>query len=233
MQHPFTQKKIILRPISLLCLLCALPFFLFLFALSGCKQTVDYFSYVSEFRNNIFLAETGGLYLRIHSVLKETPYAADGVAHESSARTEVFLSAPEGTQNYTFTMEVDGKQYGGELAYDNVKAEYFLSFSLDISTLKELPCVLEYGENSLSLTATSVLRNETVDAQNILENVRAYAPDVFENLTDKYGFKGEIYLRLLYEDAPYYYVGVMDRNGDIYAFLVNATNGKVIARRNP
>ncbi|MBQ7912298.1 MAG: hypothetical protein IJ308_00935 [Clostridia bacterium] len=233
MKHQLRQNNTVLRPICLLNILLLVPLFIWVFALSGCQKSVDYFSYVSEFRNNIFLAETDGLCLYIHSVLKETPYAADGVANESTARTEVFLSAPEGTQNYTLYIEVDGKQYGGELAFDNVKAEYFLSFSLDISELKELPCVLQCGESKWQFVASSVLRNETVTPRNILDNVRAYAPEIFENLTDKYGFKGEIYLRLLYEDAPYYYVGVIDRNGDIYAFLVNATNGKVLARRNP
>jgi hypothetical protein len=52
-------------------------------------------------------------------------------------------------------------------------------------------------------------------------------------MTDKYGFTGEIYLRLLYEDAPYYYVGVINRKGEITAFLVNATTGKVLAQRKP
>ncbi len=232
MKSQLRQKNVVLRPI-LLILLLFLPIFVSLLGLSGCKKSIDYFSYVSEFRNNVFLAETDDLCLRIHSVVKETPYAADGVANESTARTEVFLSAPEGTQNYTLKMQVEGKEYGGELSYDNVKAEYFLSFSLDISAQKELTCTLQCSETTHQLVATSVLRNETVAPKDILANVRTYAPDVFEQMTDKYGFKGEIYLRLLYEDAPYYYVGIIDRNGDIYAFLVNATNGKVLARRNP
>ena len=80
------------------------------FALTGCTRKIDYFSYVSEFRNNIFLAETENFTLRIYSVTKETPYVADGIAHESTARTEVFLLAPEGTQNYTLTVYFNGKE---------------------------------------------------------------------------------------------------------------------------
>ena len=52
-----------------------------------------------------------------------------------------------------------------------------------------------------------------------------------ESMTDKYGFTGEIYIRLIYEDAPYYYVGIIDRNGTINAFLLNATSGKILAKR--
>ena len=143
------------------------------------------------------------------------------------------MLAPDGSQNYILTVYFNGAEYGGELAYDNVKSEYFLSFSLDVSAEKELSCVLSFGDTQIQLTATSVLRNETIAPNTILENVRAYDPELFKNMTDKYGFIGEIYLRLLYEDAPYYYVGVINRNGEIHAFLVNAITGKVLAHRKP
>ena len=50
-------------------------------------------------------------------------------------------------------------------------------------------------------------------------------------MTDKYGFSGEIYLRLIYEDSPYYYVGIIERNGTVHAFLINAQTGKILAKR--
>ena len=50
-------------------------------------------------------------------------------------------------------------------------------------------------------------------------------------MTDKYGFSGEIYLRLIYEDSPYYYVGVINRNSEVNAFLLNAETGKILAKR--
>ena len=217
----------------LLALSFAFLFILTFLLFGSCKHSVNYFDYVSEFRNNIFLAETENICLRIYSVQKESPYAADGIANESTARTEIFLNAPTSTQNYAIYIKIEGTNYGGELSYDNVKAEYFLSFSLNVSEYKELPCLLSYEGKEIALTAISVLCEETISAKTVLDNVQAYEPELFASMTDKYGFKGEIYLRLLYEDAPYYYVGIIKKNGDIYAFLVNATNGKVLARRNP
>lgn len=233
MDLKLSQKKLFFSPTRLFFAFILLLGGVFCLTLFGCNRNVDYFSYVSEFRNNIFLAENDKLSLRIYSVTKENPYLADGVAHESTPRTEIFLLAPDGTQTYTLTLRVDGKEYGGELSYDNVKSEYFLSFSLDVSSFKELPCLLTYGERQVQLTAVSVLRNETVEAETVLKNVRTHSPELFESMTDKYGFLGEIYLRLLYEDAPYYYVGVINRKGEIHAFLVNATTGKVLAHRKP
>lgn len=221
-----SYRKLFLISLMLLCFVTSILF-------AGCKKSVDYFSYVSELRNNIFCAEYEGFSLRIYSVKKETPYVADGIAHESTARTEIYLLAPDGSPNYTLWVQIEKEKYGGELSYDNIKSEYFLSFSLDTSDFEELPCILQFEETQIQLTATSVLSEETLSPNKILDTVREHSPELFAQMTDKYGFAGEIYLRLLYEEAPYYYVGVINRNGEINAFLVNAKTGKVLARRTP
>ena len=229
MMLTFIKKHKFLHPTQFLFLFCAI----LLILACGCKHEINYIDYVSELRNNIFLANTENLHIRIYSVVKEYPYATDGIAHEKSARTEVYLAAPDGTQNYTISLYVDDKEYGGELSYDNVKGEYFLSFTLDCAHLREIVCNLSCGETQIQCTATSVLQEETLTPQDILMNVKRHSPDLFQEMSDKYGFCGEIHLRLLYEDAPYYYVGVINRKGEITAFLVNATTGKVLAQRNP
>ena len=53
----------------------------------------------------------------------------------------------------------------------------------------------------------------------------------FDTLTDKNGFVGEIYLRLICEDSPYYYIGLIEKNGKIRAYLLDAESGKVLAKR--
>jgi hypothetical protein len=225
----FIKKHVFLRPIYAILLFC-LSFTVFF---TACTREVDYFDYVSELRNNIFLTETDDVHLRIYSVVKEYPYATDGIAHEKTARTEVYILPPDGTQVCTFFLTVDGNEYGGELSYDNVKGEYFLSFSLDTSALRKIACNVSYGEKQIQCTAVSVLEKNTLTPQDVLFNVQNHATELFDAMTDKYGFSGEIHLRLLYEDAPYYYVGVINRSEEITAFLVNATTGKVLAQRKP
>ena len=225
-----TRKLSLIRALKLCSILVIL---LLLTTTFACKKNVDYFAYVSELRNNIFLAEKDGFALRIYSVIKESPYAADGIVRETSARTEIYLIAPDCTQNYDVRLHIDDKEYGGELSYDNVKSEYYLFFTLDIASQTEISCTLTYPNTRVEFTAKSVLNTNMVAPNDILKSVIAYDNELFESMTDKYGFKGEIYLRLLYEEAPYYYVGIINRNGDIYAFLINATTGKVLAKRSP
>ena len=198
---------------------------------TGCKKSVDYFSYVSELRNNILLAEDENFSIKIYGVAKETPYVADGIPKEITTRTEIYFIAPEGNQNCTISFTVDGKEYGGEMSFDNVKTEYFLSCTLDISACESIPCTITYGDKHLELNALSVLKQDTLTPQDVLTIIQTESSELFESMTDKYGFTGEIYIRLIYEDAPYYYVGIIDRNGTINAFLLNATSGKILAKR--
>ncbi len=210
-------------------LLLLLPVALFF----GCKRQLDYFSYASEVRSNIFLAQEGDFSLLIYAVQKETPYVADGIPQESSHRFEARFTAVSGDKNASITFQIDGKAQGGELSYDNVKSEYFYSCTLDVSKLTEIECHIEYGEQSFLLTAKSVLTAETLTPKNALDKLIEDERDLFNGMTDEYGFSGEIYIRLLYEESPYYYLGVIDREGNTHAFLMNAETGKILAKRTP
>ena len=71
----------------------------------------------------------------------------------------------------------------------------------------------------------------TLSADKILDGLLHAEKPLFDSLTDRYGFAGEIYIRLLFESAPYYYVGVIDRSGNVTAFLINGETGKILAKR--
>ena len=221
----YKQKKLLrifLYPIALL--------FCLIF-LGSCNKKIEYFDYVSELRSNIFLAKTEEFSLRIHATMKESPYSTDGIPRECFSRMEAYLLAPEGDKTVRLSLQIDGQTQGGEMSYDNVKGEYYYACPLDVSTLSSIPCVIEYGESKTELVASSVLTEKTITPQAALEKVKTQNAELFSAMTDKYGFAGEIYIRLLYEDAPYYYVGVINRQGGCHAFLMNAETGKILAKR--
>lgn len=213
--------------LALFSLLCCV----FLASFSGCKKKIDYFDYVSELRSNILLAENDSFVLRIYAVEKENPYVSDGIPKETAIRTEIFLTAPSGEQLCTIDFSIKDKKYGGEMSYDCVKAEYYFSCSLNLSNTQEVVCDITYGEQKVALTAKSVLNEKTLSPTNVLQRLQKTETELFHSLTDKFGFKGEIYLRLIFEELPYYYVGIIDREGNVYAFLINAETGKIVAKR--
>ncbi|MBQ7924498.1 MAG: hypothetical protein IJ329_04240 [Clostridia bacterium] len=233
MRTPFYKTRRFLRPTKRLLyvtLLLSLVFFSFFF--SACKKSkINYFSYVSELRSNIFYAETDGFSLRIFATEKEYPYSSDGVKRDTSVRTEIYLFAPSGDKTTAISFSIDETPYGGEMSYDNVKAEYYYSCTLDVSALSQIDCVIDYGGKTLEFCAQSVKTENTLTPQTVIEKLQESESELLASLTDKYGFAGEIYVRLLYEDFPYYYIGVIDRNGNTTAFLMNGETGKILAKR--
>lgn len=216
------QKR---RFFCLTLLICLIVFF------CGCNRSIDYFSYVSELRANLLLAQDEQFSVRVYSLYKEQPYIADGIKQECVERTEIRLIAPSGEQTCQISFTFDGKEYGGEMSFDNVKCEYFYACPLNIGECETLALQICYGETQTTLNAQSVLSKDALRAKDALNKLIEAEKELFESMTDRYGFAGEIYLRLLYEDAPYYYIGVMDRNGGTHAFLMNALTGKILARR--
>ncbi len=221
----FTVRKTILVFLSTLFCVCTLLFG------TACKKELDYFSYVSEVCDNILLAKNDVVSLRAYAVNRETPYLADGIPRERTARAEIFIVVPSGDKECTLSFAIDGKDWGGDASYDNVKAQYYYSCSVDISDLEALPIKITYGKETYTLNAQSVKKENTLKPRNVLNALRTAKPEVFNALTDEYGFAGEIYIRLLYEEALYYYVGVTDREGKTHAFLLNGQTGKVLAER--
>ena len=203
-----------------------------LFPFSACSKEIDYFSYISELRDNVFLAKSQEYSLRVYSVLKEQPYVADGIKNEVSYRAEFYLFAPSGKKEYSLSFTANGETIQGDMSFDNVKGEYYYFCSLDISNLEEIECVFSSENEHFSLVAKTVKTPNTLDSKSILNCVLQSQTELFSSLTDDYGFAGEIYLRLLYEDSPYYYVGVMDRKANVTAFLLNGETGKILAKRN-
>jgi hypothetical protein len=163
-------------------------------------------------------------------VQKETPRNLDGVKREMTTRAEFYLTATR-QEDYELYFEIDGKNYGGELSFDNVKLEYYYSCAADLSDIETLPVTLRYGETTLELTANTVKTQDTLSPKEILAHIQTAESETFKSLTDKNEFWGEICLRLIYEDAPYYYVGITDRDGNTLALLVSGKDGLILARR--
>lgn len=222
--QPFTRKNRLFSALfCLLVLICT-------FFMPACKKGIDYLSYVSELRSNILLAQTDEFALRIFATQKETPYVADGVKREMTSRTEVYLTAPSGMQNYSVSFDVDGETYGGELSYNNVNGEYYFSCTLDLSQQTELTVMISCEKQTTTLVAKSVLSQNVLTPKNALYALIDAQQDTFSALTDEYGFAGEIRVRLIYEENPYYFIGITDKNGNTTAFLLSASTGKILAK---
>ena len=192
---------------------------------AGCKKNADYLSYVSEKRDNIYLYADDSLEIRIYTSQRENPYSADGIKGDMTSLCEIYVRLPENHDD----VAVKVGAVEGEMNYKAVENCYYLSFSDALEKKESVTVTLSYGGNSAEYKAASVLDDGIISCEDAVKCAVEHGKELFTSLTDGNIFLGEIYVRLLYDDGCYYYVGVCDRNKKITAYLVDGERGKVIA----
>lgn len=211
------MKKFLL-PISLA--------FFTLFFLFGCNTKVNFHDYVSENRANILEYSDDNVSIKIYVSDRETPFIADGIKGNVSPSTEIFISFSKTFEE----VNVSAGSIMGEMSYRSVEKCYYLSASEKLAGDKVEVTVDADGEQN-TYTAASVLYDGVISGNAALDCVIEHDEKLFSSLTQNNLFRGEIYIRLLYDEGCYYYVGVCDRSGKINAFLVDGEKGKIIAKK--
>lgn len=202
----------------LLCVLCALP---------ACSRQVNYLDYVSESRSDIFLYRDDTTEIKIFCVKKEQPFSADGYKGEVCDIIEIYVTLAKNPQE----LEVSVENLGGEMNYQAVTRQYYLSFSAAPFNKSGVIVTLTADGKAGTFAALSVKYNGVMSCESAVLCVAEYANELFEGMTSNGLFDGEIFVRLLYDDGCYYYVGVCNKEKRITAFLIDGERGKVIAKK--
>lgn len=188
---------------------------------------VDYTQFISEKRMQVYLYEDDALSVKIHVSVRESPYVSDGYCGAMENVCEVFVSFSESPQEVQ--IELGGTK--GEMSYMSVTDSFYLSFSG--GDLGESAAVaLTYGGQTKQLSAPSVLYDGVISCEDAVICASQYDNETFSALTNGNNFEGEIYVRLISDEGRcYYYVGVIDRDGNTSAYLVDGERGNIIAER--
>ena len=194
---------------------------------AACSKKIDYNLYVSERRNSVYVYSDDEVSIKIYCSQKEQPYSADGYRGNVSDLTEIYVSLGKSVQK----IEVDAGGLGGEMNYSAVDKNYYLSFSAADFNADSVQVSITADGNQNTYTAQNVKSEHVLSCSEALECVVEHAADLFASLTKNGIFDGEIFIRLLYDEGCYYYVGVCDKQGNVTAFLLDGERGKIIAKK--
>ena len=193
----------------------------------GCGKKMNYLNYISEKRSNIYLYSDDEFEIKIHVSEREAPYSTDGIKGDVSGFTEIFVKLPK---NYN-EVEIHAADIAGQMNYRSVENCYYLSQSDGNIAGDDVKVTLTFGGECREYTAVSVLYSGVITCEDAVKCAIDHDTELFESLTQKDVFLGEIFVRLLYDDGCYYYVGVCDRNKKITAFLVDGERGTILATK--
>lgn len=192
---------------------------------AGCTNDIDYFEYVSERRHAIYMYEGDGESIKIYCSEKESPFLADGIKGNLSDLIEIYVTLDKNCDEANISG--DGIT-GGEMSYMTVKDCWYLSYG---GTLEGDEVIVTIDADGEKESYTLIKVSASLTCEQALDCVTEYDGAAFEKLTQNGIFNGEIFIRLLYDDGCYYYVGICDGQGQIHAYLIDGESGRIIAER--
>lgn len=202
-------------------------------ALAACGEQYDYTKHISEERRDIFRAETEEFTLTLSCVSREYPYASDGVACPMSDIVEISLIPVKAELvDYRVYWVTETGDWGGETSFRGAFGDFFYSQSVERFPEDSVSLRVEWEDEVREITATSVKNEATLSVSEVLSFAVEAEREHIERMTSGGSFCGEFYIRLLRRDRNYYYVGIVDTNGETLSLLLDSETGEVLARRD-
>lgn len=194
---------------------------------AACAKNVNYSDYISEMRTAIYLYEDDSESIKIYCSEKESPFVADGIKGQTGGLVEIYATLDGSFDEVNVS---GGNISGGDMSYLTVKDCWYLSYS-GIAEGDEIALTLNRDGQTKDYTLIKVAGENVISCEQALQCVIEHDETLFERMTVNGIFEGEIFVRLLYDENCYYYVGVCGRDGNIHAFLVDGNSGRIIAER--
>ena len=178
--------------------------------IAACKQSPDYFTYVSELRSDLFVASEEEFSLTVACISREYPYINDGV---KATMTDVVEITLEGDA-LEYSVYIIGEEHmGGEMSFRNTRGDFYYSQGVKSFPKESISLRVEWEDTSREIVATSVKTENTLSPQAALNHALQGEQQTLEHMRIDGTFRGEFYVRLLRRDKNYYYVGIVDTNG--------------------
>ncbi len=199
---------------------------------SACGKKYDYTAHISELRSDIFMAETDEFSVTLSCVSREHPYAADGVACPRSDIVEISLVPAVKAETFSVFFKTETGEQGGEVSFRNACGDWFFSESVNAFPQNTVSLRVVWDKETREITATSVKNDKTISYTDALGFALEAEKDRIGRMTSGGAFLGEFHVRLLRRDKNYYYIGIVDTEGDTLSLLLDSESGEILARRD-
>ena len=140
------------------------------------------------------------------------------------------------TDNATYTLNFDyaDKSYSVNFTLNPVTNTLTAKVRLDGFTQNSLSVKVSASSSSHQITLNSIIPENACDYVTAVDSLLVSQPALIDLYRDEYGnFNGSIKARILVKnDKPYWYIGLINANGNEKALLVDGISLEVLAIRD-
>ncbi len=202
------------------------------FALVGCAKENRLRPYVSELIENVYAGTSEHYTVRGKAGFYETERARDGQAGATAPFLVLTLPQTPDAETVTATIEIDGQPHTEKFTYDPVRFTCRAVFetAFDEETFE---IVLRKNGEEERVMMTSVLPENTLDLNGVLDVLLQSQPDLVESYMKNGVFEGELTAKVnVRDEKAYWYVAITDTAGRTHAFLMDGASGEILAAKD-
>ena len=226
------RRKIIVLVVLIICVLVV--------AFINCK--VDLKSTIkdslSEIRSELFVGESEHYRAYIASGYREEPYACDGVKNELVEFGVITMRAKSGSINSaSYSLKVDEKEYVGQFEYDPYSSALVVDVEKYISGDNAVELTLTVNGVSEQLSLVNKSKDFAVKIDDVISLIATNYEKELNELLSLNKLQAEIFIKIATDndftfDKNYYYISICDKNGNMINFLVDVSDGNIIATKS-
>ena len=204
----------------------------FFLSLCGCEKQNPYLAYVSDLRQNVYAGTVNEIPVTAYYGFREEPFTPDGKTGEKVYGYTFKLSVVPSDVYRTLELNVGGEVLSSAFAADAVTGEYKTFIETETYFEKELTVTVISGSDKTPVTLYSILPENCMSYKRTLDVLSEKQQPLLNAYRDSDGFNAELYMRIFIKnDAPYWYVGIVDKSGKIKALVINGITGELLAVR--
>lgn len=223
----FMKKRFVL-PLTVLMLFTVLITF-------GCSKVNRLYSRLSELRLNLYEGESENYSLRAHYGFCETPNINDGTVGEKVYKlTFKIVSKTTEDADYSVSFTFNETPYKSPFKSDPISGNLIATVETENFNLNEFKVYVCTASSSETVTLKSTVSETAIDYKTALDRLNESQSTMLDGYLDGNGnLSLEIRQRIITKNqTDYWYIGLIDADGNLKALLMDASDGKVLAIRD-
>ncbi len=194
---------------------------------SGCAKKINLSDYICELKEKIYFGETDDY---------KVTCGFGFIVNENSQKITglTFKVKPTNSLNAKRSLEIilDGKTFNKDLTVS--LSLYYSTCFIEKEDLKETEfnVKIKTGSDIKEITLKEENIEGTIDYKTALNCLIKNQPDLIESYKENNVFMGKIIIRkIIRNERSFWYVGLIDKNDNLKALLIDGKTGDVLAIR--
>ena len=192
---------------------------------------------VSEMGNCFFVDKTNdNAILKVSSGMRENPYNLNGVHNEMKPFTLlIFQTSLNNITEPSFTAQIDDTTYQGVLELNPCDNTYIYDLQTSINNTSKIDVTITINEFEFTFQPINLNQTWGINFDEALDLGLKDMKPIIDSLVAKGKFNGECYAKVISDPSGvlnmyYYYIGIIDVDGNIYSVVLDTANGEKFSK---